>query len=131
MVKVKILFDSHALVWYLTGDKRLSRKARVIADDVQSQVFVSAVCAWEIATKVNRGRWPEAAHIADSLQEITLAHAFTALPITIEHARVAGFLSARHRDPFDRMLAAQSQVEGVPLVTADPAFRAFGTSVIW
>jgi len=60
-----------------------------------------------------------------------LAQAFTALPITIEHARVAGFLSGPHHDPFDRMLAAQSQVEGVPLVTADPAFRAFGTSVIW
>ena len=128
---MKILFDSHALVWYLTGNKRLSRKAREIADDLESDVFVSAVCAWEIAAKVNRGRWPEAAQIANSLQEITLAQAFTALPITIEHARVAGFLSGPHHDPFDRMLAAQSQVEGVPLVTADPAFRAFGTSVIW
>jgi PIN domain nuclease of toxin-antitoxin system len=128
---VKVLFDSHALVWYLTGNKRLSHKARDIADNLESEVFVSAVCAWEIAAKVNRGRWPEAAQIANSLSEITLAQAFTALPITIEHARVAGFLPAHHRDPFDRMLAAQSQVEGVPLVTADPAFRAFGTSVIW
>jgi len=128
---VKILFDSHALVWYLTGNERLSNKARDIADDLESVVFVSAVCAWEIAAKVNRGRWPEAAQIAASLQEITLAQAFTALPITIEHARVAGFLPAYHHDPFDRMLAAQSQVEGVPLVTADPAFRAFGTAVIW
>jgi PIN domain nuclease of toxin-antitoxin system len=128
---VKVLFDSHALVWYLTGNKRLSPKARDIADDLESEVFVSAVCAWEIAAKVNRGRWPEAAQIANSLQEITLAQAFTALPITIEHARVAGFLPALHRDPFDRMLAAQSQVEGMPLVTADPAFRAFATLVIW
>jgi len=128
---VKVLFDSHALVWYLTGDERLSRKAREIADDPESQVFVSAVCVWEIATKVNRGKWPEALQIANSLREITQAGAFTALPITIEHAQVAGFLSARHRDPFDRMLAAQSQVEGLALVTADPAFRAFGTSLIW
>ena len=128
---MRILFDSHALVWYLAGDRRLSRKAREIADKADSQVFVSAVCAWEMATKVNKGRWPEAAEIVDSLQEITLAQAFTALPITIEHARVAGFLLGRHYDPFDRMLAAQSQVEGLPLVTADPAFRAFGTSVIW
>ena len=128
---MRILFDSHALVWYLAGDRRLSRKAREIADKADSQVFVSAVCAWEMATKVNKGRWPEAAEIVDSLQEITLAQAFTALPITIEHARVAGFLLGRHYDHFDRMLAAQSQVEGLPLVTADPAFRAFGTSVIW
>ena len=128
---MKILFDSHALVWYLAGDKRLSGKAREIADDLESEVFVSAVCAWEIATKVNRGRWPEAIDIANTLQEITLARAFTALPITIEHARVAGFLPGTHYDPFDRMLAAQSHVESVPLVTADRAFRAFGTSIIW
>lgn len=128
---MKILFDSHALVWYLRGDRRLSRKAREIADDSQSEVFISAVCAWEIAAKVNRGSWPEAAQIADSLREITVAQAFTALSITIEHVQVAGFLSARHRDPFDRMLAAQSQIESMPLVTADPVFRTFGTSVIW
>jgi PIN domain nuclease of toxin-antitoxin system len=127
---VRILFDSHALVWYLTGDKRLSPQARNIADDLDAEVFVSAVCAWEIAAKVNRGRWPEAAHIANSLQAITLAQAFTALAITIEHARVAGFFAWTHRDPFDRLLAAQSQIEGVPLVTADPVFRAFGTTVL-
>lgn len=128
---MKILFDSHALVWYLTGDRRLSRRARDIADDLESEVFVSAVCAWEIATKVNRGRWPEAAPVVTSLQDMTQAGAFTPLPITIEHARVAGFLPGRHYDPFDRMLAAQSQVDGFPLVTADPAFRSFGTAVIW
>jgi PIN domain nuclease of toxin-antitoxin system len=128
---MKILLDSHALVWYLAGNRRLSRRAREIVDDPASQVFISAVCAWEMATKVNKGRWPEADQIVNSLEEITLARAFAALPITIEHARVAGFLSGRHYDPFDRMLAAQSQVEGVPLLTADPAFRNFGTSVIW
>jgi PIN domain nuclease of toxin-antitoxin system len=128
---VKILFDSHALVWYLTGDRRLSRQARDIADDLESEVFVSAVCAWEITSKVIRGMWPEAAQTVASLQDIILAGAFTPLPITIEHAYVAGFLSGRHYDPFDRMLAAQSQVESVPLVTADPAFRLFGTSVLW
>ena len=128
---MKILFDSHALVWYLTGDRRLSRRARDIADDLDSQVFVSAVCAWEIATKVNRGRWPEAAQIVGILHDITVAGAFAPLPITIEHAHLAGFLRGRHYDPLDRMLAAQSQVENVPLVTADPAFRSFGIAVIW
>jgi PIN domain nuclease of toxin-antitoxin system len=65
------------------------------------------------------------------LHDITVAGAFAPLPITIEHAHLAGFLRGRHYDPLDRMLAAQSQVENVPLVTADPAFRSFGTSVIW
>jgi len=128
---VRILFDSHALVWYLSGNTRLSRQARDIADDLESEVLVSAVCTWEIATKVNRGRWPEAAQIVTSLRDVTLARAFTPLPITIEHARVAGFLQGRHYDPFDRMLAAQSLLESAPLVTADPAFQTFGTTVIW
>jgi PIN domain nuclease of toxin-antitoxin system len=109
----------------------LSRRARDIGDDVTSEVFVSAVCAWEIATKVNRGRWLEAASVVASLQDITQAGAFTPLPITIEHARFAGLLAGRHYDPFDRMLAAQSQLENLPLVTTDPAFRVFGTEVVW
>jgi PIN domain nuclease of toxin-antitoxin system len=128
---VKILFDSHALVWYLSGNNRLSRKAREIADDMSSQVFISAVCGWELAIKVSRGKWPEATDIVHSLRDIILARAFTELPITIEHARIAGLLLGHHHDPFDRLLAAQSQVERLPLVTADPAFSTFGTSVIW
>ena len=65
------------------------------------------------------------------LGEVLSKSAYFPLAISVEHARVAGFLSGPHHDPFDRMLAAQSQVEGIPLVSADPVFRSFGTSVIW
>jgi PIN domain nuclease of toxin-antitoxin system len=128
---MKILLDSHALVWYLKGNKRLSRRTRELVDDESVEVFVSAVCAWEMASKVGRGKWPEAADIAGAIEQVAVTSHFTPLPITLEHARVAGFMPNRHRDPFDRMLAAQAQVEGVPLVTADPIFSDFGVHVIW
>jgi PIN domain nuclease of toxin-antitoxin system len=92
---------------------------------------VSAVTACEIANKVRLGKWPEAVMLAASFGDIIGEHGFESLPITIEQARIAGFLPGDHRDPFDRMLAAQAQTEGMPLVTADPVFRAFGTQVLW
>lgn len=97
----------------------------------EADIVVSAVVVWEIASKVNRGKWPEAAAIAATLNESLAEHAYVALPITLRHAHVAGFLHSRHRDPFDRMLAAQAQVEGIPLATADPVFRELGVSIVW
>jgi len=128
---VRILFDSHALVWFLAGDKRFSHRARDAVTADETVACVSAVTAWEIANKVRIGKWPEAAPLAASLSEVIDEHGFEPLPITIEHARVAGFLASAHRDPFDRVLAAQAQMEAIPLVTADPAFRSFGTQVLW
>lgn len=128
---MRVLFDSHALVWFLAGDKRFSSHARdvVMADDAIA--CVSAVTAWEIANKVRLGKWPQAASLAASLTDIIAEQGFEPIPITLEQARVAGFLASVHRDPFDRMLAAQAQIEAIPLVTADPAFRTFGTQVLW
>jgi len=97
----------------------------------EADIVISAVVVWEIASKVNRGKWPEAAGIAATLNESLAEHAYIPLPITLRHAHVAGFLQSRHRDPFDRMLAAQAQVEGIPLATADPAFRDLGVSIVW
>jgi PIN domain nuclease of toxin-antitoxin system len=128
---MKILFDSHALVWFLLGDSRFPAELRRDLDRPETEFVISAVCIWEIATKVRRGRWPEAQNVMPILGDVLTGSAYRPLAISIEHVQVAGFLAGRHHDPFDRMLAAQSQVEGVPLVTADPAFRAFGTSVIW
>lgn len=128
---MRILFDSHALVWFLIGDRRFSQRARAVveSDDVVS--CVSAVTAWEIASKVRLGKWPEAVVLAASFSQVVTEQGFELLDITVEQARIAGFLIGEHRDPFDRMLAAQSQTEGMPLVTADPAFRTFGTQVLW
>jgi PIN domain nuclease of toxin-antitoxin system len=125
-----ILLDSHVFFWWLTDDPKLSRNAAdLIRDD--SDVHVSAVVALEIANKVRTGKWQDAKPLLDRFFDIVMEEGFLPLPITLEHARLAGSLPGAHRDPFDRMLAAQAQIENVPLVTADPVFRAFGTRVLW
>jgi PIN domain nuclease of toxin-antitoxin system len=128
---MRILFDSHALFWFVEGDRKFSSRARAIVETPDAVLIASAVCAWELANKVRIGKWSEAAQFADGFVDAMRADGFELLPITPEHARVAGFLPGTHRDPFDRMLAAQAQIEGVPLVTADPVFKEFGTRVIW
>jgi|SRR5947209_6581376 len=128
---MRVLFDSHAFIWFLAGDRRFSDRARGVVTAEETVACVSAVTAWEIADKVRLGKWPQAAALAGSLGAIIDEHGFEPIPITLEQARVAGFLASAHRDPFDRMLAAQAQIEGMPLVTADPAFRSFGTQVLW
>jgi PIN domain nuclease of toxin-antitoxin system len=128
---MKILFDSHALFWFLAGDPRFSPAAREAIEALETTACVSAVTAWEIANKVRRGKWAEAAPLAESFPETISDLAIEPVPITLDHAVLAGLLSWSHRDPFDRMLAAQSKIENMPLVTADPVFQAFGTHVLW
>lgn len=128
---MRILFDSHALVWFLRGDNRFPPRLRETLEAPETEFVISAVCVWEIATKVRRGKWPDAEEVIATLSGVLATTAYIPLAITLDHARMAGFLAWRHRDPFDRMLAAQSQVEGIPLISADPVFRAFGTTAIW
>lgn len=128
---MRILFDSHALVWFLAGDRRFSSRARAAIEADDAVACVSAVTAWEIANKVRLAKWPQAVTLAVGFSAVLAEHGFEPVAVTVEHARLAGSLPARHRDPFDRMLAAQSQIEGLPLVTADPFFSTFGTQVVW
>ena len=128
---MKILLDSHALFWFLTADRQLSARARRILQDDDTVPCVSAVTAWEIANKVRLGKWPEASELVSTFMDVMEQSAIQRLPITIEHALAAGQLPGRHRDPFDRLLAAQSQIEGIPLVSADPVFRSMAVDVLW
>lgn len=128
---MRVLVDTHAFVWWVIDSPRLSFRARELFVSEDNEICVSAVVAWELATKVRLGKWAEVLPIATDIVRVIADNDFAPLPVTIEHARIAGFFAGRHRDPFDRMLAAQSQVEGIPLVSADPVFRAFGTSLVW
>ena len=125
-----ILLDSHAFVWWLLDDKRLSPSA-FSAIEQDPEVFLSAVTAWEIAGKVRTGKWPEAEILSERFFDTIAQYQLRPLPISLEHAHLAGSLPSIHRDPFDRMLAAQAIVEDMPLVTADPAFRNFEVRVVW
>jgi PIN domain nuclease of toxin-antitoxin system len=127
----RILLDSHALFWFIDGNSRLSQAARNAIAATESVVCVSAVTAWEIASKFRLGKWPAAQALANDLAGIISAHGLEPLALSLEHARHAGVLHSPHRDPFDRMLAAQAEIEDMPLVTADPAFRHFNVRILW
>lgn len=128
---MRILFDSHAFVWFLLGDARLPIRLRQRLEQPETEFVVSSASIWEIATKARLGRWPDGATVMANLNAVLATSAYSSLFVTIEHARIAGFLPWRHRDPFDRILAAQSQVEGLPLVSADRVFAEHGVTVIW
>jgi PIN domain nuclease of toxin-antitoxin system len=128
---VRALLDTHAFLWWLDGDRRLSRTARAFVGDDGNVIYVSAATAWEIATKVRLGRLPGAIDVADDVAACLRAQGFTALPITIPHAQKAGALPGPHRDPFDRMLIAQAQAEDVPLVSNERVFDHYGVRRLW
>ena len=125
---MKLLLDSHAFLWWLADAPELSRRVRSAIGDPDNVVLVSAVSIWEIEIKRALGRLE--AGTADLVAEIE-ANGFGELPIRSRHAEVAARLPRHHEDPFDRMLLAQSQVEGLVCVTRDPAFGLYEVPCLW
>jgi PIN domain nuclease of toxin-antitoxin system len=128
---VKVLLDTHTLLWWLADDPALPDRLAKLIDDPTNTIYVSAASAWEICTKVRIGKLPTAQALCEDFGGYVHRFHFDQLPITIEHGRRAGHMQGAHKDPFDRMLAAQSLVEGLPLVTNDAVFAGFGVEVIW
>ncbi len=128
---MRVLLDTHALLWWLADDDRLAKSARDVIGDQSNEVLVSAATAWEIATKVRIGKLPQHAGIANDLPIHLVAQGFGALAISMEHGQRAGLLPGPHRDPFDRMLIAQAHSEGIPLVSNEDIFDRYGVTRIW
>ena len=128
---MRVLLDTHALLWWLDGDKRLPLRVRRLIGDGTNAILVSAASAWEISTKFRLGRLPGAADVASDVGASIAEQGFTELDITIRHAQRAGGLVIPHQDPFDRMLIAQSQMEDLPLVSIEEWFDDFGVTRIW
>lgn len=128
---MRLLLDTHALIWWLAGDARLSAVARSAIGDETNEVFVSAASAWEISTKHRLGKLSAAGPLAVDFAREVRAQGFTPLPITLEHGQIAGALSSEHRDPFDRMLAAQAREEKMGLVSIEDVFDALDVVRIW
>jgi PIN domain nuclease of toxin-antitoxin system len=129
---VEYLLDTHALLWALTQPDRLGGKSRSAIQDPSSTIYVSAASAWELATKHRLGKLPQADHLVSGFDRHRRRLGAQELAMTGEHAVLAGSLDWPHRDPFDRMLAAQSMVESLTLVTSDPAFGSFsGVRTLW
>jgi PIN domain nuclease of toxin-antitoxin system len=128
---VRLLLDTHALLWWLDGDRRLSRRARHAIGDQRSAILVSAASAWEITTKERLGKLPGAADVAADVAGCVAGQGFEPLDITVRHAQRAGRLGGDHRDPFDRMLIAQAQLEDLLIVSDDGVFDVYGVSRVW
>lgn len=128
---MRLLLDTHALLWWLAGDPQLSKAARDAIADETNDILVSAASAWEVTTKHRLGKLPGAGPLAvDFAREVRL-QGFQPLPITLEHGQVTGALVGAHRDPFDRMLVAQAREEKLALVSNESLFDGFGIARVW
>ena len=112
---MRLLLDTHAFLWWNFGDPKLPQRLRHEIQSKQNAVFVSAVSVWGIAIKKASGKLSFDLPIGKAIQ----GHGFYSLPISVENAEWAGALPSIHRDPFDRLLVAQAQMEGLTLVTVD------------
>ena len=128
---MRLLLDTHALVWWWTDDRRLPAAARSAIADPRNLIYASTVSAWEIATKHRIGKWPEVGQIVAEYPSLVRRSRFVPLPVAQEHALLGGSLDIAHRDPFDRMLIAQALTEDVAVVSGDAVFQAHCGSVVW
>lgn len=128
---MKLLLDTHTLIWWLAGDAALSQRARDTIADEANIVLISAASAMEVSTKYRLGKLAKAALLAQDFEAIVAAQGFTELPISVRHARLAGELNIAHKDPFDRLLIAQAQANGLVLVSNEALFDSFAVQRLW
>lgn len=128
---MRLLLDTHALLWWWTDDPQLSARARDAISNPGNDVLVSAATAWELATKHRIGKLGEAGEAVARFDELVTADGFQHLPVSYYHCLRAGGYAVDHRDPFDRTLAAQAELERLVLVTRDPAFGMFAVETCW
>lgn len=127
---MRALADTHALVWWLNRDPRLSSSAQRVISSSSNEVLISAAVAWELSIKNRSGKLNVQA-LLDRFEEAMDEQGFSLLPISVDHALRAGALPLHHSDPFDRMLVAQAQAERVAVLSADKAFDTYGIRRIW
>jgi PIN domain nuclease of toxin-antitoxin system len=130
-MSLAVLLDTHALLWWAHQPELLSRRAHDAISDGSTDIFVSPVSAIEIATKTRMGKLQFESPLADDFVAQIALDDFKELPITSEHAQLAGSFDNPHQDPWDRLLAAQAQLTGLALITNDDALRTFGVETLW
>jgi len=128
---LKLLLDTHALLWIVLDSPRLPTRGRAAVGDPGAQILISAVSIFEITLKHRLGKLDEATPFVLHHDRMLADLAWTPLPISLQHAALAGTLDIPHKDPFDRLLIAQARVERVPIVSSETLFDAFGVERIW
>ncbi|UZK64731.1 type II toxin-antitoxin system VapC family toxin [Sphingomonas sp. M1-B02] len=127
----RYLLDTHSLIWWWTDASRLGQAGRNIIEEGASEICVSVASVWEIAIKSSSGKLPEIEDFRRDDAPLMTANGFMALDILDRHALRAGFLEGKHRDPFDRLIAAQAIIDDLTVITKDREIAAFGCKVLW
>lgn len=128
---MRLLLDTHTLLWWLTKNPSLSSHAQSLLEDKGHTILVSAASAWEMATKVRLGRLDVAAEVVQNFLWYVERERFQPMPVSVEHGVRAGLLPGPHKDPFDRMLIAQAIAENIPIVSNDRALDGYGVDRLW
>lgn len=128
---MKLLFDTHALIWFATDDSHLPRMVRSALEDPSNSLFVSAASAWEITAKYRKGKLQEAALLVAGWTGILAHYGVSDLPVTSAHAFRAGLLNLENADPFDRMIVAQALMESLVVVSNEAAWDRLGVTRLW
>ena len=128
---MKALLDTHVFLWWNTNDQRLSKLAREFIADGRNELFISAASTWEIAIKTGRGRLTLPQSPKRYVASRMLQHHIQPLPIRISHTLRVFTLPEIHLDPFDRLLVAQSQIEELPILTADSKIAQYDVKILW
>ena len=128
---MRVLLDTHTFLWWISNDTRLSSRAREIISDGNNELLLSAASGWEIAIKVRLGRLQLPYEPERFIPEQLVINAIQSLPIKISHALHTYSLPIYHRDPFDRIIIAQAQLEGLPILTSDPQIAKYKVEIIW
>ncbi len=125
------LVDTHALLWLITGDARLSSNARAVFLDPVNELFLSAASYWEICIKVSIGKLTLMSDCPDVIDRELTANGIEWLPVAKEHCQAVVSLPFHHRDPFDRIIIAQALCENLSLLSDDPLLRKYDSTVVW
>jgi PIN domain nuclease of toxin-antitoxin system len=128
---VRLLLDTHALLWFLLDDPKLGRDARVLMTESTNELLVSPASYWEMAIKVSLGKYALGEDFEDFMRRQMTVNDLTVLPITLRHAAIVASLPFHHRDPFDRLLIAQAMAEQIPLLGCDEVFDQYPIARIW
>lgn len=128
---MNILLDTHAFLWFVQDDPKLSVAARALIEDSESRPFLSIASLWEIAIKISLGKLQLTQPYEEFVPQQLAMNGIGILNVTIEHTAAVATLPFHHRDPFDRLLAVQSKIEEMTLVSADPAFDAYAAKRVW
>ena len=128
---MRFLLDTHPFLWWIDNDRRLSATARDVIADERNEAHFSVASAWELAIKARLGRLELPRNLSKFITDELAANDFHVLPVDLAHALAVRDLPDHHRDPFDRLLAAQSRLERMPIITADRAFAGYEVQTIW